>query len=166
MPKLFYQAFTSLFPKRDLYKSLPRTEHEFQEGTHFFTVAFNHQTWRKVVLSATHTMDDLHHIILRSFDFDDDHLYSFFMDGIKWSHSCISSPDDISEGANAAETTIGSVGLHRGQRFLYLYDYGDEWQFTITVDDIQKEAASTLIEPYIAEAVGYGPEQNFIIDDE
>lgn len=71
------------------------------------------------------------------------------MDGVKWSNLSIVSPGDHSGNPNAAETTIGSVGMHRGQRFLYLFDYGAEWTFTVTVDDIQEEAASDPIEPYI-----------------
>lgn len=158
LPKAFHQAFVPLFSKSDLYKSLPRMEGQFKEGTYTFTVALNGRTWRKVVLSANHTMDDLHNIIIRAYAFDDDHLYSFFMDGIKWSPVCIASPDDISGGANAAVTTIGSVGLNKEQRFLYLYDYGDEWQFTVIVDDIH-EGADEPVNPYIQDVVGSGPDQ-------
>lgn len=33
-------------------------------------------------------MDDLHEMIIHAFDFDDDHLYSFFMDGKNTKFGC------------------------------------------------------------------------------
>ena len=134
----FYLAFADLFPKRDLHGSLPRIERKFTEGAHTFKIALNGKVWRKVVLSAKHTMEDLHNVIIRTFGFDDDHLYSFFMDGKKWSQDCIVAPHDDTGSPNAAEVTIGSVGMRAGQRFMYLFDYGNEWVFTIKVEQIQE----------------------------
>lgn len=104
---------------------------------HTFKVTFDHHVRRKVVLSAKHTMADLHQIIMKAFNFDDDHLYSFFMYGRKWSKDCIASPEDHSGHPNAVEVKIGSVGMRIGQQFMYLYDYGDEWTFIVTVENIQ-----------------------------
>ncbi len=81
-PQPFHQAFATLFSKSDLNKSLPRMEQNFTNGVHTFKVAFDDIAWRKIVLSAKHTMDDLHKVIIRAFQFDDDHLYSFlWMEG-------------------------------------------------------------------------------------
>lgn len=146
----FYLAFADLFPKRDLHDTLPRIERKFTAGAHTFKIALNGKVWRKVVLSANHKMEDLHHIIIRAFGFDDDHLYSFFMDGKKWSQDCIVAPHDDTGSPNAAEVTIGSVGMHAGQRFMYLFDYGDEWVFTIKVEQIQE----TEPEPNTLSVVG------------
>lgn len=62
----------------------------------------------------------------------------------------IVSPLDNSGDPNAAEITVGSIGLHPGQRFMYLFDYGDEWTFTITVGQIQ-ETEPESVKPYILE---------------
>jgi hypothetical protein len=40
--------------------------------------------WRKVELAAGQTLEDLHFAIQNAFDFDADHLYSFFMSGKAW----------------------------------------------------------------------------------
>jgi len=156
----FYQAFSSLFFQRELQQTLPRLERKFTSGVHTFTIAFGTQSWRKVALSAKHTMEDLHQIILSAYEFEDGHLYSFFMDGKKWSSYCIASPFDHSGSANAAKTTIGSVGMHVGQRFMYLFDYGAEWQFTVSVEQIS-ETEPEPMHPAIIDGEGTGPEQYF-----
>ena len=83
-------------------------------------------------------MEHLHYIILDSFGFNDDHLYSFFMDGKKWSNDCITSPHDFDEHSKSNKVQIGDLGLVSRQRFLYLYDYGDEWKFIVEMDRIQE----------------------------
>lgn len=154
----FYQAFEQLFDQRELYKTLPRLNRKFASGVHTFKVALNGSIYRKVVLSANHTMQDLHHVLNRAYGFDNDHLYSFFMDNKKWSKDAIVSPDDNSGHATADEVSIGSVGMHIGQRFLYLFDYGDEWLFHVMVENIL-EGEHGPIEPYITEKKGDSPEQ-------
>ena len=42
------------------------------------------RVWRKVELTAEQTLEDLHFAIQNAFDFDADHLYSFFMSGRAW----------------------------------------------------------------------------------
>lgn len=54
------------------------------------------RVWRKVELVAEQTLEDLHLAIQDAYEFDDDHLYSFFMSGKAWDHSteyCL--PEDV-----------------------------------------------------------------------
>jgi hypothetical protein len=159
----FHEAFITLFPRKDLQTTLPRLERKFVHGVHTFKVSFDYNVWRKVILSAKHTMEDLHEIITKAYQFDDDHLYSFFMDGEKWSRDCIAAPLDSFGHANAAEVTIGSVGMFIGQQFLYLYDYGDEWTFTITLEKVE-ETEPEPMKPFIKEQKGDAPEQYFYME--
>lgn len=154
----FYQAFAKLYYQRDLQQTLPRLDQTFTNGVHTFKVALNGSTWRKVVLSANHTMQDLHQIIIQAFGFDDDHLYSFFMDNKQWSQDAIVSAFDNDGQASADEVTIGSVGMRTGQRFLYLFDYGDEWLFHVTVEGIS-ENVDEPGRPFITASKGESPEQ-------
>ena len=37
------------------------------------------------------------------------------------------------DGYPAAETSLASLNLYEGQRFLYIFDFGDSWEFKISV---------------------------------
>ncbi|XJZ28095.1 plasmid pRiA4b ORF-3 family protein [Bacillota bacterium Lsc_1132] len=154
----FLQPFAELFPKAELVHTLPRSNMEFTKGIFTFKISFARGIWRKVVLSSTHTMDDLHEVILEAFQFDNDHLYSFFMDGRKWSQDCIASPYDDYGHPDASRVQIGSIGLQPQQKFLYLYDYGDEWTFIVEVDHIDEKDFEPFAS-YVAEEKGEAPEQ-------
>lgn len=134
-PEAFHHVFVGLFSKRDLSQTLPREVATYKPGLYTFRVMRSAKEGQEITISSQQTMQDLHQAIIQAFHFDDDHLYSFFMDGEKWSPNCISSPSDYS-GANAANIQIGSAGLREGQRFMYLYDYGDEWMFTVTLENV------------------------------
>jgi len=56
-------------------------------------------------------------------------------------------------------TTLSSLNLQRGQKFLYLFDYGDEWRFNVKVHAINEEADTALTYPRIVESVGEAPQQ-------
>lgn len=160
----FFQPFVKLFPNGELKRTLPRNLKKFIDGIYTFKVYFSNSIWRKVVLSGKHTMDNLHNMILEAFNFDDDHLYSFFMDGKKWSEDCIVSPYDDYGYQHANKVQIGMLGLRSKQRFLYLYDYGDEWTFVVEVDHLE-EIDSVSFKPYVKEGKGEAPEQYDYYDD-
>ncbi|MBE1556791.1 plasmid pRiA4b ORF-3 family protein [Sporosarcina limicola] len=156
--QLFFQPFVDLFSKDELQRTLPRNRKKFMDGSYTFKVSLSKGTWRKVTLSAKHTMEDLHQIIIKAFQFDDDHLYSFFMDGRKWSHDCIASPMDDSGHADASKVQIGAQGLFPKQNFLYVFDYGDEWTFVVEIDQINENILE-LVNPYVKAEKGKAPQQ-------
>jgi hypothetical protein len=54
------------------------------------------RVWRKLELPAESTLEDLHLAIQSAFEFDNDHLYSFFMSGKAWDSSTeYSLPDGV-----------------------------------------------------------------------
>lgn len=157
----FYMPFLSLFPDGSLNNALPRNQKRTQEGAYTFRVTFNQGVWRLIQIPGTCTMHELHHAILKAYEFHDDaHLYSFFMDRKKWSNHCIASPDDDFGHPDASKLRIDSIGLHIGQRFLYLFDYGDEWTFTVKVEKID-EKDTTHFTPQLIASQGAGPVQYF-----
>ncbi len=56
-------------------------------------------------------------------------------------------------------TTLAALQLSKGQQFLYLFDYGDEWQFKVKVHAINEDADPTAQYPRVVESVGDAPEQ-------
>lgn len=153
----FYLPFKKLFEPGELEKTLPRQSNDFNNGVYIFKVSLSRGKWGKLQLSAYNTLEDLHNLIQRAFDFDNDHLYSFFMDGVPWSNYRFRCPYE-DEGPHTDEAKIGDFGLAENQRFLYLFDYGDEWRFEVQVESITKNEKVAAL-PQIIEFKGRKPSQ-------
>lgn len=153
----FFLPFVPLFAEGELQKTLPREKIKFVDGAYVFKVALAKDLWRRIEISANHTLLDLHRSIQKAYNFDDDHLYSFFMDGELWSHESFSSPYE-DEGPYVDEVRIGELGLFVGQNILYLFDYGDKWCFRLSLEEIRAEGPKPS-EPRIIEEKGKAPEQ-------
>ena len=104
--------------------------------SYVLSIKVGKQCYRHIQVSEKLTLKTLHGIIQESFEFDDDHLYAFFMNNKVWDNSeqyvC---PQDDLDGARgyADKTKLSSLGLKKDMKFLYLFDYGDEWWFQIKV---------------------------------
>lgn len=153
----FYQAFVSLVALGELSHTLSREEKGFIEGVYLFKVSLSRGRWRKIEMAAKHSLEQLHLAIQEAFEFADDHLYSFFMDNKKWSYDRYESPLD-EDGPYSDEVTIGELGLYSGKTFLYLFDYGDEWEFKVEVEEINSDKPLPLI-PKIVGKRGEAPDQ-------
>ncbi|MFD3157923.1 hypothetical protein ACFIJ5_13795 [Haloimpatiens sp. FM7330] len=160
----FYIAFKKIFKDGKLENVLPRNSNKFKDGIYTFKVYIDKGVWSKIKLNATHTLEDLHDYIQAAFDFDNDHMYSFFMDGKAWSNNKFTCPYE-DEGPHVDEVKIGELDLNEKQSFLYIFDYGDEWRFKVDVYSIEKMNVS-LLEPQIVESKGQPPQQYFDFDDE
>lgn len=130
--------------------------------------------WRTIAIRGGQTLDDLHDVIFDAFDRDEEHLYSFYLpdkpskNRPRRIHEVATEyihPDGFEEGGfydgenfNAAATTIDSMGLHPGQVLYYLFDFGDEWWHTITVEKTDGTPDSKRY-PRIIERKGKSPEQ-------
>ncbi|MBU3201722.1 plasmid pRiA4b ORF-3 family protein [Clostridium estertheticum] len=101
-------------------------------------VSLRKGTWSKIQLSAHETLHDLHILIQQAFEFDDDHMYPLFMDGKPWSKNEFKCPIDY-EGPCSDEVEIGELDLSEKQNSLYIFDYGDRWQFNIEVFEMKNE---------------------------
>jgi hypothetical protein len=145
-----------IFPNHALLNSVKSETYNKQKGNYTFKVMLDKATWRKIKLSYKHTLEDLHLSIQEAFDFDNDHLYSFFMDGKRYSqnayHSSHGNEDPFTDDA-----VIGELGLYTGQKILYLFDYGDSWEFMAQLVAIDKE--EELKEPQVTEIKGEAPPQ-------
>ena len=62
------------------------------------------------------------------------------------------------EGIPADEVKIGEGRLYEGKSFLYLFDFGSEWHFKVTVQAINADEKPPK-EAKIVESVGESPNQ-------
>ncbi|MCL6561316.1 MAG: plasmid pRiA4b ORF-3 family protein, partial [Firmicutes bacterium] len=162
----FEDAFKDLFPAGTVdgaeIDALLRAAEDIspagREGNvYIFKVLYNKKTWRRIKLFASHTLHDLHSAIQEAYNFADDHLYAFFMDGRPWSNKAYWSPFG-EEPPFADDAAIGSLGLKCGQKFLYLFDFGDERRFDVQLEEIL-QSEIPLKQPVVIESRGEAPEQ-------
>jgi len=153
----FFLPFVSLVAKGELEKTLPRGESKPMDGTFVFKVSLNKSIWRRIELSSDHKLLDLHNSIQRAYSFEDDHLYSFFMDGKMPSDEVFTSPHD-DDGPHVDVVRIGDLELTVGQNILYLFDYGDMWRFMVELEEIRTEGIKPG-NPMIIESKGKSPKQ-------
>lgn len=104
--------------------------------------------WRSVVLRGDQSLEDLHHVIFTAFDRDDCHLYCFYFPKAPARRSrsgeqprsyvapegCESFAYDHRESTESA--ILDDLNLRVGQKFEYVFDFGDEWWHEITVEKI------------------------------
>jgi hypothetical protein len=153
--------FQPYFPEwRD---NLEFPDPEYQEGEFIFRMSHG-KIWRRLAIPDETTMEELLHLILKSVEFDHDHLYAFtYRDEMGVSVS-ISDPNS-DEGPWADEIEVGMLGLQPGQVIELLYDYGDSWKFQIKLERINPAGAKDS-KPRILESHGKSPQQYESWDDE
>lgn len=153
----FYLSFVPLVGSSELTQTLPREKRRFLDGVYVFKASLGKNLWRKIEMSAKHTLLDLHNAIQLAYEFEDDHLFCFFMDGEAWSDERFASPYD-DEGPYVDEAQMGELGLSKGQHILYLFDYGDEWRFDVVLEET-RVTGSKPRKPKVIASKGKAPDQ-------
>jgi hypothetical protein len=161
-PEPFFKALLSLFPVGTLTRGLPRAERQTKKGTFVFKASLGGGVWRTIAMSGKDSLDDLHLAIQKVFQFDNDHLFGFFMDGKLHSQNRYSDSRG-DDGPFAEDAVIGQLDLWLHQHFLYLFDFGDEWRFDVEVLEIRDEPHKG--KPRVLESKGKSPKQYRDWDD-
>jgi hypothetical protein len=110
---------------------------------------------RKITMGDQFTLEDLHFLIQKSVDFDMDHLY-YFQIGSGTSQRRYFAPECEDEIWQADTVSLAELSPYEGMQFEYLFDFGDEWHFQITVERILAEHTQ---ECEISRIRGEAPEQ-------
>ena len=148
------------FPEWKNGLSLP--EEAFREGTHIFKVSLG-EVWFRIAVSEDEVLDALAYAILEAVEFDHDHLYVFSYRDRFGAMEEIQHPR-MDEGPWTDEVRIGDVPLRVGETMTYLFDFGDEWRFDVTLEQVDTERV--VKNPVILEVHGDPPEQYPGWDDE
>ena len=152
--------FHSLQPALQPYfpawrNTLTFPESAFRAGTCTFKVSLG-RVWRRITIDASESLDRLASIILDAFEFDSDHLYEFSYKNRYGLVEKIVHPY-IEEGLFTSEVAIGDVPLPIGQTMTFLFDFGDNWRFAVTLEGVDTDKVTP--KPRILEKQGKSPEQ-------
>ena len=166
----------------DNHKPASVAFHDVGMRAFIFKVKLKHdrRIWRMIEVLGGQTLHDLHGAIQEAYGFDDDHLYSYFMSGKAWDLSDYEyfHPDAAPQNEvevrmrvmaakirgrypeprlPATEVMVQSLSLKQKQRFLYLFDYGDGWQFE--VEYVGEGVSEDVVYPRIVGSRGESPRQ-------
>jgi hypothetical protein len=156
----YFDVFKNLFQEKLVKNTVQNKCAIDGSGVYSFKVSLSKKIWRKISLSHKHTLGDLHNAIQEAFCFDNDHLYAFYIDGNQRTGKPIYCKG-MEKGENTSDnTSIYSLELYKGQKMLYLFDFGDEWKFDVELMEITKETSIPL-KPVIVESKGKAPEQYY-----
>jgi len=114
--------------------------------------------WRVIEIKGSQTLHALHKAIFSAFDRFEEHLYAFYMNNKPYDEASAYEPPYADErtGKDTSRTRIDSLGLRPKQKFLYIFDFGDDWQHRVEVLDI-KEATPSGKNPRLVEKKGDSP---------
>ena len=121
--------------------------------------------YRDVVIKHTQNFADLHHVILKSFEFDNKHQATFYRSndrlqrGKEISVEKYGDKEYKAEPLIMTETSIGSEVKDPNQKFIYVYDFHKNWTFLVELININKVENPTVEYPTCLRSEGFAPSQ-------
>ncbi len=85
--------------------------------------------WFTVEMRGDQTLEDLHREILSVTKFYDNHLHAFYMSGQPFDRMTEYSTDP--DAQNSSHIALNQLPLRLKQRFLYIFDFGDQHEFSV-----------------------------------
>lgn len=117
---------------------------------------------RTIAIRDDLTLVDVHYALQSAFGWDDDHLYSFWLDGAFWAsedahythpyHAASLEPP-----AKSARARLDGLALSEGQRIAYVFDFGHEWRVDLTLREIRPHEGRAVTR--CIEKIGTAPPQ-------
>lgn len=87
--------------------------------------------WRRVEVPSSITLQQLHQVIQHAFGWQDYHMWVF-----ETATAAYGQPDPDLGHRSAAAKKLQDAAPDDGSRFSYTYDFGDNWEHEILVEDV------------------------------
>jgi len=150
-----FSTLLELYTEENLQSD--QEKHEIDENQEFkiyqFKVSYDvdRNIFRRIKIRNDNTLEDFADKILRSFKFDDDHLYLFNMDNNYYNGKNTYKRDPFSF-EKSVDIPLSKLDLKVNQNFQFWYDFGDDWFFQITLEKILD--GKTFKVPMVVESNG------------
>jgi hypothetical protein len=109
--------------------------------------------WRRISLPGSTSLGDLHLIIQAAMGWDCSHLHAFQAAGRDFG-----DPFDLEDAEDEEDMTIDGLVRLGVSRFLYTYDFGDNWEHTLLIEKKQPPADAPAIPTCLAGSRNCPPE--------
>ena len=147
-------------------------------STHIFRVQLSPKVYRDIEIDSHKSLYDLAAAIVRAFGFDFDHAFGFFskLTGHIYDSSVryelFADLDDVpvpemghSKSGSVKRTMVAQAFPEVGSKMLFLFDYGDHWEFRVEVIGFGEKVPRTRY-PKVLAVVGEAPAQYPDFDEE
>jgi Plasmid pRiA4b ORF-3-like protein len=94
--------------------------------------------WRRVTVPSGMTLDLMHEVIQSAMGWDDEHLHVFSTPGRDYG-----APDPELGHADERQVMLGDVLAKGGDKLRYTYDFGDDWEHDVVLEDILPPGAGS-----------------------
>jgi Plasmid pRiA4b ORF-3-like protein len=120
---------------------------------------------RRLAVRGDQRLEDLHEELRRTFEWWEDHVYSFWLDGEFWGdkESEYTSPIEPENGVKTADVELADLELEEGHEIAYVFDFGDEWRVRLRLDEVRPAGDEAVV---VLETRGKAPPQHAIPDEE
>jgi hypothetical protein len=111
-------------------KASPSRKKKAAEHSYILKISLEKTTppiWRTIRVPSSLTLADLHTTIQSAMGWDDYHPHIFIIDG---KHYGLPVDGDADEAA----ASLADLRLTEKKKFLYIYDFGDDWVHLVTVE--------------------------------
>ena len=160
-------GFSKGFKPRSERAAKIKTRPSAYADTHFihrFRVSLRDRPdiWRIIDIKGNQMLSSMHKAIFKAFDRFEEHQYSFFLSNKPYDkESEYTSPGLDTDGAGklATRIRIDSVELYGGPKFLYLFNYGDEWWHEVELISVT-ERVTRANYPRVVKRQGKSPPQH------
>ncbi|KIL46656.1 hypothetical protein KP77_27830 [Jeotgalibacillus alimentarius] len=117
--------------------------------------------WRRLRIDGDMSFFELHEVLQLAFDWEDMHLHKFMVTKSRGKkvHSIIDGDDEFGTGEDEDIETVGFWLSKKGDRAVYIYDFGDDWHHEIIVEKVLRDDADIQV-PYCLDAEGLAPEED------
>ena len=105
--------------------------------------------WRRLEVHSDLHLDVLHQVLQEAFEWTDSHLHRFTLGGDSFDSNAehFLCPFDVEDGEEygipAYQVRLDEALNQPGDELLYLYDYGDNWDVTIRLEEVLNSEPGT-----------------------
>lgn len=94
--------------------------------------------WRRLVVPATTTLAALHRALQAAFGWKDYHLHEFVCGDV------VFGDPETADDTLVVDERAAPLGAfaRRGSRFVYVYDFGDDWEHDVEVERVDRPATA------------------------
>jgi hypothetical protein len=101
--------------------------------------------WRRLVLRSDLRLDEVHEALQISFGWDGGHLHDFRAAGdVRTAERFLAEPEFDGyemDGTPESKVYLDQLLVEPGDRLTYTYDFGDDWQHTIRLEEVLPQDA-------------------------